>query len=190
MSVTVKGSIRDANDAKRSIIELVSSNSNWNSDRNGGGGGGGGGNGGRQFDHSNNSRNHDSRNDSSRNFERRNRDSSRSNDTRSSETLEIYPDKVGSVIGRGGETIRNIQETFKVRVNIDKNTSVVTVSGSQGDVTRAIGRIKELVGQTNESHRNDSYGSHSQQPQQNNQAPESMEFEVIDWQAAARESVS
>lgn len=186
MSVTVKGSIRDADDAKRSIMELVSSNSNWHSDRNGGGGGGGG-NGGRQFDHSNNSRNHDSRNDSSRNFERRNRDSSRSNDTRSSETLEIYPDKVGSVIGRGGETIRNIQESFKVRVNIDKNTSIVTVSGSQGDVTRAIARIKELTGEPNESRRNDGFGS---QPQQNNQAPESMEFEVIDWQAAARESVS
>lgn len=186
MSVTVKGSIHDANDAKRSIMEVVSANSNWNSDRNGGGGGGG--NGGRQFDHSNNSRNYDSRNDSSRNFERRNRDSSRSNDTRSSETLQIYPDKVGSVIGRGGETIRNIQETFKVRVNIDKYTSIVTVSGSQGDVTGAIDKIKELIGEPNESHRNDSYGS--QPAQQNNQAPESMEFEVIDWQAAARESVS
>lgn len=187
MTVTVKGSIRDANDAKRTIMELVSSNSNWKSDRNGGGG-----NGGRQFDHSNNSRNHDSRNDSnSRNFERRNRDSSRSNDTRSSQTLEIYPDKIGSVIGRGGETIRGIQDTFKVRVNIDKNSSVVTVSGSQGDVSSAIGRIKELVGQSNESQRNDtSYGHSQSQSQQNNQAPESMEFEVIDWQAAARESVS
>lgn len=192
--VTVKGSMRDANDAKRNILDLVSSNSNWNSDRSGGGGGGGGG---RNFDRGDNSRNYDSRSDSSRNFERRN-DSSRNNDSRSNDhkdTLEIYPDKVGSVIGRGGSTIKDIQERFKVRVNIDKNTnyngkSTVTVSGSQSDVANAIGHIRELVGEPNlsESQQN-GYGSQSQsQQQQNNRAPEPMEFEVIDWQAAARES--
>lgn len=186
--VTVKGSMRDANEAKRNILDLVSSNSNWNSDRSGGGQS-------RNFDRGDNSRNYDSRNDSSRNFERRN-ESSRNNDSRSNEhkdTLEIYPDKVGSVIGRGGSTIKDIQERFQVRVNIDKNPnyngkSTVTISGSQSDVANAIGHIRELVGESNFSaSQQNGYGSQSQQQQQN-QAPEPMEFEVIDWQAAARES--
>lgn len=184
--VTVKGNLRDAHEAKRNILDLVSSNSNWNSDRSGGS---------RQSDRSDNSRNYDSRNDSSRNFDRRN-DGARNNDFRSNDhkdTLEIYPDKVGTVIGRGGSTIKDVQETFKVRVNVDKNTNyngkaTVTVTGSQNDVANAIGKIRELVGEPSphESQQN-SYGSQSQQ---NKPEPENMEYEVIDWQAAARESVS
>lgn len=206
VTVTVKGATQDANDAKRSILDLVSSNSNWNSDRGGGGGGG------RQFDRS------DNRSDSSRNFDRRS-DSSRNNDSRSNEhkdTVEIYPgnhfcfyfllnflleiyntfnyhaatDKVGCVIGRGGETIKGIQNDFKVRVNVDKNTnfngkSTVTVSGNQNDVSKAIAKIRELVGESNYGSEQNGYGSQSQAKPQ-----ETMEFEVIDWQAAARESVS
>lgn len=160
-TVTIKGSMDDINDAKRDILNLVSS-----SGRSGGGGGGGG------------SRNHDSRNtEQSRNS----RDyGSQSNEYK--ENLEIYPDKVGTVIGRRGATINELQEKFKVRVNIDKNTnyngkSTVSVSGSQSDVTRAIENIKELVGETK-----------TNEAPQNNSEP--MEFEMIDWQAAARESVS
>lgn len=191
-TVVVKGSMQDANDAKRDIMALVSSSSNWNSDRSGGGGGGS-----RQFDRSDNSRNYDSRNDSSRNFERRN-DGSRNNDSRSNDnkdTYEIYPDKVGLVIGRAGATIRDIQDKFKVRVNIDKNENhngkaVVTVSGSQNDVTKAIDKIKELVGESNAyGSQQNGFGSQSQ-PQQNKSELERMEYEPIDWQAAARESVS
>lgn len=157
-TVTIQGSTNDINDAKEEILNLASS-----SGRFGGGGGGNGGGG---------SRNHDSRD--SRDY------GSQSSDHK--ETMEIYPDKVGSVIGRRGITINELQEKFKVRVNIDKNAnyngkSTVSVSGSRNDVTSAIENIKELVGEPKTS-----------DTAQSN--PEPMEFEMIDWQAAARESVS
>lgn len=175
-TITVKGSARDADDAKREILDLVSSNRS----------------GGRNFDR--NERNDSSRNDGSQ-YESR---------SENKETLDIYPDKVGMVIGRGGATIREMQDKFKVRVNIDKNPnyngkSSVTVSGGQNDVARAIDHIRELVGesQSNGTQQNSSYGSRSNNygsqnsyaSQQQTQT-EPMEYEVIDWQAAARESVS
>lgn len=167
-NITIKGSARDAADAKREIENLISSN------RSGGG---------RNFDR--NERNDRSRNDNSR-YE------SRSESFK--DTLEIYPDKVGTVIGRGGETIREVQDKFKVRVNIDKNTnyngkSTVAVSGGRNDVASAIDHIRNLVGEPaqNGAHSN-SYGS--QNNYGSHQQPEPMEYEVIDWQAAARESVS
>lgn len=132
------------------------------------------------------------RHDSTRNFE------SRSNEYK--DTLEIYPDKVGSVIGRGGATINGLQDKFNVKVNIDKNhnyngKATVSVSGARDDVTNTIQNIKELVGDSNESQQdsygsrqqNNSWGGSSQQQQNGNDA---MDYEPIDWQAAARESVS
>lgn len=187
-NITIKGSSRDANDAKREILDLISSNANRSDG---------------------NSRSYDSRNsDQSRNSygrDSRHSDQSRSsrgNDFRDSsqsrnshggygsqsnehkDTLEIYPDKVGTVIGRRGATIQELQDKFKVRINVDKTTnyngkSSVVVTGNRDDVNRAIDDIKELVG---ESKTNDN------QQSQNDQQP--MEYEMIDWQAAARESVN
>lgn len=98
------------------------------------------------------------------------------------ERVEIYPEKVGTIIGRGGCMIRELQENHGVRINVDKNPNhngMVTVSVSGDNVQEAISKIKELVGD---------------QPQKVEQsAPEPMEeeqpFVQIDWQAAARESV-
>lgn len=151
-----------------------------------------------------NSRGYDSRNSYGR--DSRNSDQARnsrgndfrgSNDTRNSydfgsqsnehkETYEIYPDKVGTVIGRRGATIQELQDKFKVRINVDKNTnyngkSSVNVSGNQTDVHEAINSIKELVG--------DMMNDSNKMDQSNRNEPEPMEFEMIDWQAAARESV-
>lgn len=200
-TVIIKGSMHDANEAKRTILDLVSSNSNRYSDR----------------ERNDSSRNYESRSQNSRGFEPRN-DGPREYESRSNDhkdTIEIYPDKVGSVIGRRGATINDIQDKFKVKVNIDKNSNsngkaTVSVSGNRSDVSKAIDNIKELVGDTRsyESQSNNyqqqnssgsynqqnSYGSRQQQNsygnQQNNHAPEPMEYEQIDWQAAARESVS
>lgn len=205
VTVTIKGDGQDANDAKREILDLISSNAN-RSDGNS-----------RGQDSRNYNQNRDSRgrgNDSwgndqmsnsrgrdSRSFDQsqssRGRDSSSHDQTRNSQRgyesqsnrfedkLEIYPDKVGAVIGRQGATINELQSNFKVRVNIDKTTNyngraTVTVSGDRDNVKAAIDSIKELVG---EPQMNDA-------PPQNRNEPEPMEYEAIDWQAAARESVS
>lgn len=97
------------------------------------------------------------------------------------ERVEIYPDKVGTIIGRGGCVIRELQENHGVRINVDKNPNhngKVTVTVSGDNVTEAITKIKELV------------GDQAQKVEQS--APEPMEeepFVQIDWQAAARDSV-
>lgn len=152
-TVTIKGSMQDANDAKQDILNLTSANLKRGRDQN----------------------------DNSRNYE-----SQSSSDFK--ENLEIYQDKVGMVIGRGGATIKEIQSKYNVRVNINKDTDYngkcgVSVSGNRADVANAIGNIRELVGESNpvETQRN----HHTPMPE-----PEPMDFEPIDWQAAARESVS
>lgn len=97
------------------------------------------------------------------------------------ERVEIYPEKVGTIIGRGGCVIRELQENHGVRINVDKNPNhngMVTVSVSGDNVQEAISKIKELVGD---------------QKMVEHSAPEPLQeeepFVQIDWQAAARESV-
>lgn len=107
------------------------------------------------------------------------------------ESLEIYQDKVGMVIGRGGATIKDIQSKFNVRVNVNKDVNYngkcsVSVSGNSGDVEKAIENIRELVGEPSSNGSQQFTGASSS----NQQEPEPMDFEPIDWQAAARESVS
>lgn len=151
--VTIKGAARDANDAKKDILNLTSSNSN------------------RGRDYNDNSRNYESQSNSD-----------------SKETLDIYPDKVGMVIGRGGSTIKDLQSKYFVRINVDKNMNSygkcsVTVSGGHDNVSKAIENIRELVG---EPRQDGAYqNNHASNPE-----PEPMDFQPIDWQAAARESVS
>lgn len=96
------------------------------------------------------------------------------------ERVEIYPDKVGTIIGRGGCMIRELQDNHGVRINVDKNPNhngMVTVTVSGNNVKEAITKINELVGD---------------QQKVEQSAPEPMEeepFVQIDWQAAAKESV-
>lgn len=119
-------------------------------------------------------------------------DNSHNNESRPSadfkESLNIYSDKVGMVIGRAGATIKDIQTKFNVRVNINKDVDYngkcgISVSGNQADVAKAIENIRELVGEP-------SYNGSQQNNATSNAEPEPMDFEPIDWQAAARESVS
>lgn len=96
--------------------------------------------------------------------------------------IEINPDKVGTIIGRGGCVIRELQENHGVRINVDKNPNyngMVAVSVSGDNVQEAISKIKELV------------GDQPQRVEQSVALPEPMEeeFVQIDWQGAARESV-
>lgn len=96
------------------------------------------------------------------------------------ERIEIYSDKVGTIIGRGGCMIRELQENHGVRINVDKNPNhngMVSVSVSGDNVQEAISKIKELVGDV------------PQKVEQSVQEPMEEEFVQIDWQGAARESV-
>lgn len=68
------------------------------------------------------------------------------------DTLDIHPDKVGSVFGCRRATINAVQDKFKVKIYIDKNPNyngktTVPVSGNRCDVTKAIDNIKELIGE-------------------------------------------
>lgn len=111
------------------------------------------------------------------NFERQNR-----NDN--GESIEINPDKVGMVIGRGGSKIRELQDKYSVRINVDRNQnqngmSSVSLTGDSTKIRDAIREIKELI--------DDAPARETKESK-----PEPMEeeaFVTIDWQAAARESV-
>lgn len=193
-NITIEGSSRDANDAKREILDLISSRSNRSD-------GNSRGYDSRNSDQSRNSYGRDSRNSDQSRGSRGNdfRDSSQSRNSHGGygsqsnehkDTLEIYPDKVGTVIGRQGATIKELQERFKVRINVDKTTnyngkSSVVVTGNRNDVNQAIDNIKELIG---EPKMNDNHQNHQNHQNHNDQEP--MEYEMIDWQAAARESVN
>eukprot|EP00756_Hemistasia_phaeocysticola_P039839 Hpha_TRINITY_DN16833_c2_g7::TRINITY_DN16833_c2_g7_i1::g.153573::m.153573/K13210/FUBP; far upstream element-binding protein len=53
------------------------------------------------------------------------------------------PDKVGLVIGKGGESIRSLEQEYGVRIqHVD---GVFRVSGSDGAVAEAVARIKAMV---------------------------------------------
>ncbi|XP_031637744.1 probable ATP-dependent RNA helicase DDX43 [Contarinia nasturtii] len=176
VTVTIKGGMRESHEAKRFILDLVSSN--------------------RYESRGSNLRGYEQRNDNTRSFE------SRSNEQQHKDTLEIYPDKVGMVIGRRGTTINEVQDKFKVKVNIDKNTNyngkaTVTVSGgSRSDVANAIENINGLVGDSNAchgSHQQQTSWAHELQPDsgaswQKQDTNSTIQMETIDWQAAARES--
>lgn len=172
--ITVKGSSSDADNVKQEVLRLVNSNPNRSDG------------GARSFDARNSNQSRNSYGNNSNNYES-NRGSSRGYDSQraeSNETFEIYPDKVGAVIGSRGSTINELQSKFNVKINIDKNPnyngkSKVNVSGGRDDVARAIQDIKNLVGEPNTNNAHQSYNE-----------PEPMEYEQIDWQAAARESVS
>ena len=60
-------------------------------------------------------------------------------------TVQISPDKIGAVIGKGGETIRSIQEETGAKIDIDDDGTVF-ISTSDGDSERmARERIEALT---------------------------------------------
>uniref|UniRef100_A0A336M3K0 RNA helicase n=1 Tax=Culicoides sonorensis TaxID=179676 RepID=A0A336M3K0_CULSO len=70
---------------------------------------------------------------------------------------------VGSIIGRGGSNIKDMQQKFNVRINVDKNMgseAKVTITGPEyDDVQKAIDHVKEMCANT-ESRDNNSYRRH------------------------------
>ncbi len=61
------------------------------------------------------------------------------------EKLMINPDKIGTVIGKGGETINKITTETGAEINIEEN-GLITVSAADNDkITKALNWIKSLV---------------------------------------------
>jgi polyribonucleotide nucleotidyltransferase len=61
------------------------------------------------------------------------------------ESIKIDPDKIGAVIGKGGSTIRSLEEDFQVSVDIQEDGTVY-VAGVDGDKTNsALERIELLT---------------------------------------------
>src|ERR671931_218543 len=60
-------------------------------------------------------------------------------------TIRIDPDKIGLLIGKGGETIRALQEEYESQIDVDDegNVLVYAVTGAQGDAL--IERIRSMT---------------------------------------------
>lgn len=61
------------------------------------------------------------------------------------EMIQIKPDKIKTVIGKGGETINKIIEETEVKIDIDQDGNVSIAHSDQEKINRAIEIIKELV---------------------------------------------
>lgn len=72
-------------------------------------------------------------------------------DSQVSETLEVAPDKHRLLIGRGGETRRNLESQYKITLDIPKLSqegparSQVKLTGQSEDVERAKAHILDIV---------------------------------------------
>ena len=60
-------------------------------------------------------------------------------------TIQIDPDKIGLLIGKGGETIRGLCEEFEAQIDVDDegNVLVYAATGAQGDAL--IDRIRSMT---------------------------------------------
>ncbi|MEG0255840.1 MAG: polyribonucleotide nucleotidyltransferase [Vagococcus sp.] len=61
------------------------------------------------------------------------------------EMIQIKPDKIKTVIGKGGETINKIIEETEVKIDIDQDGNVSIAHSDQEKINRTIEIIKELV---------------------------------------------
>jgi polyribonucleotide nucleotidyltransferase len=60
-------------------------------------------------------------------------------------TIKIDPEKIGAVIGKGGETIRGMQEEFEAEIDIDDDGSVRVYAPSGALVEACIERIETMT---------------------------------------------
>ena len=60
-------------------------------------------------------------------------------------TIKIDPEKIGAVIGKGGETIRGMQEEFEAEIDIDDDGSVRVYAPSGSLVEACIDRIETMT---------------------------------------------
>src|SRR4051794_7317925 len=60
-------------------------------------------------------------------------------------TIQIDPDKIGLLIGKGGETIRSLQEEYEAQIDVDDTGQVLVyaASGVQGDAL--VDRIRSMT---------------------------------------------
>ncbi len=66
------------------------------------------------------------------------------------ESVKIDPDKIGAVIGKGGATVRSIQEQFGVDVDIQEDGTVL-IAGADGPKTKqALAYIEQLTKEVEE----------------------------------------
>ncbi len=61
------------------------------------------------------------------------------------ETIKIDPEKIGAVIGKGGETIRGMQEEFEAEIDIDDDGTVRVYAPSGALVDACIKRIESMT---------------------------------------------
>jgi polyribonucleotide nucleotidyltransferase len=61
------------------------------------------------------------------------------------ETIKIDPEKIGAVIGKGGETIRGMQEEFEAEIDIDDDGTVRVYAPSGALVEACIKRIESMT---------------------------------------------
>ncbi|MGI9020179.1 MAG: polyribonucleotide nucleotidyltransferase, partial [Solirubrobacterales bacterium] len=61
------------------------------------------------------------------------------------ETIQIDPDKIGAVIGKGGETIRGMQEEFEAEIDIDDDGTVRVYAPSGKLVKACIAQIESMT---------------------------------------------
>ena len=61
------------------------------------------------------------------------------------ETIKIDPEKIGAVIGKGGETIRGMQEEFEAEIDIDDDGTVRVYAPSGALVDGVIKRIESMT---------------------------------------------
>jgi polyribonucleotide nucleotidyltransferase len=61
------------------------------------------------------------------------------------ETIKIDPEKIGAVIGKGGETIRGMQEEFEAEIDIDDDGTVRVYAPNGALVEGVIKRIESMT---------------------------------------------
>jgi polyribonucleotide nucleotidyltransferase len=61
------------------------------------------------------------------------------------QSIQIDPDKIGAVIGKGGETIRGLQEEFEAEIDIDDDGTVRVYAPSGKQVKECIARIESMT---------------------------------------------
>jgi len=61
------------------------------------------------------------------------------------ETIQIDTEKIGAVIGKGGETIRGMQEEFEAEIDIDDDGSIRVYAPTGSQVDACIARIEAMT---------------------------------------------
>ncbi len=61
------------------------------------------------------------------------------------ETIQIDTEKIGAVIGKGGETIRGMQEEFEAEIDIDDDGSIRVYAPTGAQVDACIARIEAMT---------------------------------------------